>query len=277
MHVRRRPASARTALLVARRSLAERWRSLAAWTTGIVLISVMQLAVYPSVASTSREMATFVQSWPEALREAFGLADYTSGPGYLNAELFTFVVPLVLIGVAGSAGAAATAGEEERGTADLLLALPLRRAAVLAGKVLAMVAATVLVGAALAVTLLVGAPLADLSVSTGGVLAAVTASALLALAFGGVALLLGALTGHRGTALGVAMGLAIAAFLLQALAPLAEWLEPWQPVSPFHWAYADRPLAGGLDGAGAALLGLLAVVTVLAAGAVFTRRDVGTG
>lgn len=276
MHVQQRPRSERQALVVAGRAVAERWRSTAAWTAGIVLIAAMQLSVYPSIAETSAGMQTVVEAWPEALREAFGLADYTTGPGFLHAELFTFVVPLVLVGVAVAAAAGATAGEEERGTADLLLALPVRRVTALTGKVLALVATTTAVGAALTVTLVVGAPVVDLEVSTSGILAAVTVSVLLGLAFGGVALLFGAATGRRATAIGAGMGLAIAAFLLEALAPLADWLEPWQPASPFHWAYAERPLANGLDVQGAALLLAVAATTTFAAGVVYGRRDVRT-
>ena len=65
-----------------------------------------------------------LDAWPDALKEAFGLDAYTTGPGFLNTELFSMMFPIVLIAVALGAAAAATAGEEERGTADLLLAAP---------------------------------------------------------------------------------------------------------------------------------------------------------
>ena len=67
------------------------------------------------------------QRLSEALKAfiAFGGdLDYVSGAGYLGSELFAFMVPLLLLIAAIGAGARAIAGEEERGTLDLLLANP---------------------------------------------------------------------------------------------------------------------------------------------------------
>ena len=61
------------------------------------------------------------------------------------------------IAIATTAAAAATAGEEERGTADLLLSLPVSRGRVMAAKVLAGVIAVVLVAAATWLAIAVGA------------------------------------------------------------------------------------------------------------------------
>jgi ABC-2 type transport system permease protein len=135
------------ATLVAR-ALADRWRSLLVWTVGLVVMAAAQLSVYPSVQQSGESMQAFVDQWPEAFREAFGLEAYGTGPGYLNAELFSLLVPLVLIAVAVGAAAAATAGEEERGTADLLLSLPVSRTRVLAAKTLVMLASVLVVALA---------------------------------------------------------------------------------------------------------------------------------
>lgn len=140
------------------RTLRERWRSTFGWGLGLVLIGMMQLAVYPSVATSSEGMQAFVDQWPDALKEAFSLDAYTTGAGFLNAEMFSMMVPLVLIAIACTGAAAATAGEEERGTADVLLSLPISRGRVLAAKVLATVIAVLLVAAATLVTIAVGAP-----------------------------------------------------------------------------------------------------------------------
>ena len=261
---------------IAWHTLAQRSRSLLAWTLGLVLITVMQLAIYPSMASSGDAMQEYVDAWPEALREAFGLADYTTGAGYLNTELFSMMLPLVLVGVALAAGAAATAGEEEQGTLELLLGTPVRRSTVLAGKLVAMTASVGIVSAAFVVTLIVGAPLVDLSIGSSYVIAATLMLALLAVLFGAVGLLLGALSGHRAVALGAGFGLAIAAYLLNVLAPLADWLEPWQSASPFEWALGDRPLFNGLAVGAVALIVAVAAAITAAAFAAFARRDIAT-
>jgi ABC-2 type transport system permease protein len=256
------------------RTLRERWRSTFGWGLGLVLMAIMQLAVYPSVANSSEGMQAFVDQWPEALREAFSLDAYTTGAGFLNAELFSMMIPLVLVAVATTAAAAATAGEEERGTADLLLSLPVSRGRVLAAKVLAGVVAVLLVAGATLLTIAVGAPIVDLDVATLDLAAGMVMTTLLALFFGAVTLLFGAATGKRAAALGVGVGLALAAFLLNALAPLADWLEPWQKASPFEWALGGEPLLNGVDWPMAWLLLALSVGLVIVADVIYHRHDI---
>lgn len=257
------------------RTLRERWRSTFGWGLGLVLIGIMQLAVYPSVATSSEGMQAFVDQWPDALKEAFSLDAYTTGAGFLNAEMFSMMVPLVLIAIACTGAAAATAGEEERGTADVLLSLPVSRGRVMAAKVLATVIAVLLVAAATLLTIAVGAPLVDLDVGVGDLTAGIAMTTLLALFFGAVTLIVGALTGKRTVALGVGVGLALAAFLLNALAPMADWLEPWQKASPFEWALGDSPLVNGLDVPMAGLLLALSIIGVIVADVLYHRHDIG--
>jgi len=259
---------------VVRRSLLERWRSLLVWSLGLAGISAIQLAVYPSIQATSAGWLEMLDQWPDAFKEAFRLDAYTSGPGFLNTELFSMMFPIVLIAVALGAAASATAGEEERGTADLLLSLPILRGRVLAAKVVAMVLGVLIVTLAGVVTILVGAPLVDLSVGTVEVLAAAAMTALLGLFFGVVGLLLGAVSGTRAVALGGGIGLAIAAFLLHLLAPMADWLEPWQKASPFYWALDGEPLINGIDLGAVALLVTVSIVLLAVTARVFRRRDI---
>lgn len=258
------------------RTLRDRWRSLLVWSLGLAGISAVQLAVYPSVASTAAGWQSMVDQWPQALREAFHLEAYTTGPGYLNTELFSMMFPLVLTAVALGAAAAATAGEEERGTADLLLSLPVTRGRVIAAKTIAMVLGVAVVAGAGTVAVVVGSPLVNLSVGTVDVLAAGLMTSLLGLLFGAFGLLLGVLTGHRSAVLGGGIALAIAAFLLNALAPLASWLEPWQKVSPFYWALHSDPLLHGVDWAMAGLTTGVALLLLAAAVWVFQRRDISS-
>lgn len=269
------PAAVPQVLTLMWRTLNERWRSTFGWGLGLVLMAVLQLAVYPSVAKSSASMQEFVDQWPEAFRQAFNLDAYTTGAGFLNAEMFSMMVPLVLIAVAVSGAAAATAAEEERGTADLLLSLPVSRGRVVVAKVLATVIAVLLVAAATLLAIAVGAPLVDLEVGLADLAAGVLMTALLALFFGAVALLVATVTGKRAVALGTAVGLALAAFLLNALAPMADWLEPWQKASPFYWALGDNPLVNGVDAPMAGLLLVAAVALVVLADVAYRRRDIG--
>jgi ABC-2 type transport system permease protein len=112
-----------------------------------------------------------------------------------------------------------------------------------------------------------------MDVGLGEILAGSTGLLLLVLGFATVALAVGAVTGRRAVALGVASGVAVVAFILDALGPAvgAEWMTT---VSPFSWYLGEDPLTNGFDWAGLALLGVVPVVAAVAALAAFDRRDV---
>jgi len=254
----------------------DHWRSMAGWALGLIALVAVMMAVYPSIKSTSASMEAYIQAMPEAFRAMFRLTDYSSGPGYLAAELFSFMVPMVFIGVGVTWAAAATAGEEQAGTADLLLALPVSRDRVIITRLLALVAAMVGLALVMWVALVVGSAAADLTVDGMGLLAASVVSALLGCLFAALALLVGALTGRRGAAMGVAIAAAIAAFLIYTLGPLVDWMEGAVRYTPFEWAYGNEPLRNGFDAGYAALTVGLTVALSVAAAVAFRRRDLGT-
>lgn len=258
------------------RTWADHWRGILAWIAGLVGIAIVQLTVYPSVRDTAGSTMDFVNAFPEALKAMFRISDYTSGPGYLSVELYSMLVPLVFIAVGASWGAAATAGEEESGTADLLVSLPMTRARIILAKMLAVMGVLACMAVALTVTLAIGANLLDMDLAPGHLAAASTNSALLGLLFGGLGYLIGAWTGSRAAALGTSIAIAIGAYLLFSLAPLAEALDRTLPYNPFQWSIGTNALLTGwkID----SLLQLAGASVVLLGGAVlaFQRRDIGT-
>ena len=111
------------------KTLRDARRAIGWWSLGLIAMAALMIAVYPSVRDNP-DLNKMVEDYPDAFKAFLGLGenvDYTSAVGYLNSELFAFMVPLLLLIAAIGAGARATAGEEERGTLDLLLANPISR------------------------------------------------------------------------------------------------------------------------------------------------------
>jgi ABC-2 type transport system permease protein len=240
-----------------------------------VALVAMIVAVFPAIRGND-SLNKLVQEYPEALKAfiAFGGAvDYTSPAGYLGSELFSFMIPLLLMVAAIGAGARAVAGEEERGTLDVLLANPVSRTRLVLEKLEALVAEVALLGFAVWAALAVGAAAAGMEIGVGKLAAATAEASLLALLYGVLALLVGSATGHRALAIAVAAAAAVAAYLVNALAALVGALEPAQKASPFYHYAAGDPLRHGLalDRTGL-LLGIAAVLAVLAPAAL-SRRD----
>lgn len=253
-------------------------RAIAWWTLGLVAMTALMVAAYPSVRDNPN-LNKMVEDYPDAFKAFLGLGetvDYTSPAGYLNSELFSFVVPLLLLIAAIGAGARATAGEEEQGTLDLLLANPISRRRLVLDKLAALCAEIVVLALVLWLSLIVGAAAVGMHISAAHLAAACTAAALLAVAYGAIALFLGALIGRRGAVIGITAAAALAAYLVSSLAELVRFLEPLRVASPFYHYAANNALRAGLAPEHIALLLGLAVLATVAAVVAFERRNLAT-
>jgi len=192
--------------------------------------------------------------------------------GYLVGETFTLIAPITLVAYAVLAGASAVAGEERDGTMSILTAQPVSRTRLLLAKAgglaLSLLAVTAVFGAGMA--------LADLAFSselTAGGLAAATIHLLfLGLAFAATALALGAATGRPEIASSVAGGIAVTAYLTNAMLPLAG-LGHWAELSPWYYALGSDPLRHGIDLAHLGVLTGLGAIALVIAVITFRRRD----
>ena len=257
------------------KSLRDLRRSFAWWTVGLAGYVALIASVYPTVRDNP-DLEKLVESYPEALKAfvAFGgQFDFTSAAGYLGSELFSFMMPALFLVAAVGHGAGTLAGEEERGTIDLLLSSPLSRTRVALEKLAAMCVELAALGVVLWLALWVGARAFSMEVSVAHLASATALLVVLALAYGAIAFMVAAATGRKTLAIGLTVALAVGAYLVNSLASLVEVLEPFQKATPFHhYAVAD-PLRQGLDPWHT--LFLLAVGAVAAAAGVllFDRRD----
>lgn len=259
---------------IALRTFVEHWKSTLAWALTALALIAIQLSVYPSIAKSGEGIEALLDAFPDAYKEIFRMEDYTSGAGYLGTELFSLVVPFIFIAIGATWGAGHTASEEERGTADLLLTLPITRSSVLVSKTVATVVTVVLMGTLMVSTLAIGSRVVNLDVSFGGLIAATVPSALIGLLFSGLSLLVGVLTGKKGAALGAATGAAVILFLLYSLAPLVESLDWVAPINPFDWMLDGRPLSNGLQIVGCSKLAATALVLHAVGIWQFSSRDI---
>lgn len=264
---------------VAMASLIDLRRSLAWWSLGLVGMVALQVSVYPTVRDDSG-FSDLTKNYPEVFKKLFSFGgaefDYTSSAGYLGTELFSLMVPLLLIIAAVATGARAIAGEEERGTLDLLLSLPVTRRRVAAEKLAAMAVEVIVLGLVLLVSLWIGVRAVDMTLSVGNLAAAVAGAVLLAMGFGAIALVVGAASGSRGAAIGVASALAVAAYLVNSLAALVSQLEPFQRLTPFYHYTSPDPLRNGVAWAHLGVLALIVALASVAALVAVDRRDLGT-
>jgi ABC-2 type transport system permease protein len=219
--------------------------------------------------SLSQTLSNLTKNMPQSLKVFVG----SNVPGgYVVGETFTLIAPIALVAYAVIAGASAVAGEERDGTMSMLSAQPVTRTRILLAKAaalgLSLLATTALFWA--------GLTLADLAYGselTPGRLAAGTIHLLfLGLAFATIALAIGAATGRTEIASSAAGGIAVAAYLTNAMLPLAG-LGRWAELSPWYYALGSDPLRNGIDLAHLGVLTGLGAVALVVAVLTFGRRD----
>lgn len=253
--------------------LRQQRRSLAGWSFALAAVCAIYVGFYPAMGGA--DLGDLVEDLPPGLVQALGYDDIASAAGYLDSTVYSLLAPALLLVFAIGFGARVLAGEEENGTLELELTLPVDRRRVLLERFLAMaLQLLVLAGVVVAVVSLMVLAL-DMDVAVGNVAAATLGLLLLALAMGTVSLGAGAAIGRKTIGLAAGAGLAVASFMANALAPLVEgggWLEN---VSPFAWYLAGEPLRNGIDWAGFGGLLAITVVSLAVALPIFGRRDLG--
>lgn len=256
-------------------SLRERSRSIVWWILGLVLLVGVNIAFYPSVRD-DEALSDYAKDLPESLRALFagGELDLASPVGYLNSQVFALTAPLVLFIFAIGAGSGAVAGDEEKGTLDLLLAHPLRRRDYVVQRFLALAVLVAVLGIVLLAAVALGSSAVNLEIAFDRLVAATVSVALVALFAGSLALAVGAVVSGRARAIAIAAGVVVLAWLLDGLGQAVAVLEPWRPLSPYYQALGQNPLRNGAPWGGWVILAL-ATVAVTVIGAIgLERRDV---
>ena len=270
---RSEPAAARWPVL--QRSLHDRRRSLTSWAVGIAAYLGLIVAFWPSIRGAS-EISKAIENYPDVLKEFFGGAaafDYTRPGGFLNTQLFSLLLPLMLSGFAIGYGASTIAGEERGGQLELLLALPIRRSRIVVEKTVAVaVGVAALTAVSAAMILAVGA-LVDLDISVANVVAACIGSGLVALVHGWLALAVGAGTGNRAVAVGVSSAVLVAGYLIQVLGGLVDAVKPARVISPLFHGNGSVPINNGVPVWHYAVLGALSAILAAIAVQLFQHRD----
>lgn len=223
----------------------EHWKSLVAWSSVIIFMVSIQMSIYPSFKKSGEAASQFLDSYPDAFKKIFRMDDYLSGSGFLGTELFSLMLPLVMIGIGVTWGANATAGEEDEGTADLLFTLPFSRAKILLSKSAALVSALCILAVITFLNVVLLRDITKLEIGAINLIWACIQQLALGMTFGAIALVLGSLTGRKGFTLGVSSGIGIVMFLFFSLTPLVDTFSFLTPINPFDWTIGTNILAEG--------------------------------
>ena len=267
--------------LAGRARVSRIWVKTASEHQGLLLVVVavlffMSFMIGPMYAMLDETMKALGEQFPEDLLALFGGGDLSTPEGFYQVEMFGMMIPIGVITVAIAIGAGAMAGEEKRNTMGLLLANPLRRSTVVIQKTATMILYAFIVAFASFLGVAAGSLVAGLGMSITNIAATCALAGLLGLAFGGLALALGGMTGRVSIASFGAVGLAVVMFIINGFLPLNESTEAWARISPFHYYLSSDPLNTGMHWGHALVLAALFGIGVVVAVLTFQRRDLRT-
>lgn len=239
-------------------------------------MGAMNLLMGPMYLALEDVLAEMISQMPEELFAIAGGVDMATPTGWYTGEMYSILVPFVLMFVAASSAARAFGGEMENGTLGLVMSTPTRRTRIAVDKIVALVVHVVLASAIIALFTQAGILLAGIDIGFDQVLAIHLMVTLISLFVGGIAMVVSIISGRGVLAILVAMLVAVVMYAISAFLPMAgnelvndlAWLSPWQ-----HFIATD-PMGSGVDWASATLLAILAVVPLVASVYLFKRRDV---
>jgi ABC-2 type transport system permease protein len=260
---------------VTRQALRAARRTLGIWAAAFAGLIALYAVIWPSVrgnASWRNLFDTLPQTY-RALFTASGTIDLSTAGGYLGVELMGFMGPALIAVYAITAGAAAIAGEEDRGGLEVTLSAPVSRGQVFAERFAAMAAAIATLMIAVGAALWVFSAMLGMGLGLGAIASAAAALGIFGLFAGAIAIAVGAATGSPAVTRGVAALAVVASYLINALAQVTGTLRPARPISPYYLVLGNEPLAHGLR-----LIGVVSVLAAVAAiavagGILFARRD----
>ena len=244
------------------------------WGIGAGLLGVMVIFLYPSFKDQTAALSEMLKGYPPALMAFFGdFSRMSTYLGWLNIEFYSYGPPILAI-FAVVVGTGLIAGEEEKGTLDLLMSHPIRRWRIVTDKFAAFVVATVLIMALIAL-FFVGSSVMIGETSQLGRLAVGTMNIVpITLAGGALALMASVLFRSRRLANMVALVVIIGSYFLESLGKTVDALEPYRPIALFHYYDSSAALFEGIKwGDVGVLLALTALFFVIALFA-FQRRDI---
>lgn len=262
------------------------------WIISTVLIVVVTAAFYPSMT----DLGSSLDDSGAAMNALMGLGegiDPSSPLGYLWIGLYANVYPWMLMSLGASLGCAAIAGDEDTGSLEYLLANAVTRTTVLFARFAAVVTVLLIVTFVSALSLVVTMPLFELTDETvltsadgstvtapgatvGDVAAGTLAAFAIALGLTGIAFLVGAVTGRKSIAVGVAAGVGVGGYVLYTLSSMTTSLDAIVWLSPWRWYVGDAMLINGLSSA-VLLPFATATVGLIVGWQVFLHRDLRGG
>jgi ABC-2 type transport system permease protein len=265
-------------IAIFRNALARFRGQILGWGLSLGLMAALLTRFYDTIADQKDNYIKLMSNYPKEFMAFFSTSDVMqmfTPSGFLNIEYFSYMTLIVGI-FAILAGSGLLAGDEESGALDLVLAHPVSRTALFAGRCLAFLAATVAILAINWLGFILAAPGTQLHLTAGELALPLLSQFGLLAIFGALALLLSLLLPSQRLAAMTSGILLVACYFINAMANINKDLEPLAKFSPFHYYQGGLAIDGMKWDVLAAMVGVSLLLVILAWWR-FERRDIRVG
>jgi ABC-2 type transport system permease protein len=248
-------------------------RSTIGWGMGLAALIALTVAFWPAFQG-STGISEAIEQLPGGIVDAFGLAEFGTPAGFLRGNLYEFIVPLLLaIGVIAVVNGQ-TSGEEDARRMEILVSQPVTRRSFFTGRGIAVTIWLIVMSALILVVQLVSDAIVGLEIGTDRVVETVILCGLLALLFGALAFAIAGWFARPSVVLAVGIAAVVGGYLVSALFPLSDVIEPLSALSPWKWALGGDPLVNQTElwRYAALIIPSLILATIGVIG--FGRRDI---
>ncbi|MEL6308993.1 MAG: ABC transporter permease subunit [Chloroflexota bacterium] len=254
--------------------LFSRWTSILGWGLGLAAFASMYIAVYPEMAAEMEGLAAMT------IYRAMGI-DLASFAGFI-ASVVVQIMPIILGVYVIMASTQTLAGEDDNGTLELVVAMPLQRWQIVAMKTAALSIVLLLIilimGAGAAFTLTIVSQTIEVDVTAGQLFVSLMGAYPLMLAYFCMGLFLGTIVPSRRIAIAIMAVIYIMSYVLNSVALMIEAFDYLQVVSLFSYVNTTADVfTDGLAIGDIAVLLTVALVFFGLAIVAFERRNITVG
>jgi ABC-2 type transport system permease protein len=253
-------------------------KAMLVWAAILSALIVLMLSMFPQFAENQQALNDMLEAYPESLRKAFGMNELNFGTmiGFYGIEAYLLVTLIGSVYAALSASGILVKEEDDK-TIEFLLAKPVTRAEIVAGKLGTVVCNLLAFNAILTLAALIGFQFGDDPVPVRPFVWLAVGAFLLHLTFAAAAFLMSALLRRSRNIISISLALVFLSYALDIAAGISDRLSGLKHLSFFHYVDAAELIRhGAMDLTYAAIMGILIVLCAAAAFICYQRKDITT-
>ena len=242
-----------------------------------IAITWMYVALFPSIASQSKQLDQLLKTFPDSIMKAFGFdkSGFNSVEKFLSTELMTIFWPIIAIVLCLSRAGATLAGDIENKTIGLELSLPIKRINIYVAKFIGSFVSVFLYVSISIFSMIPLCLLHSIDISASKVFKVFIICLLFATALLSASMMFSSIFSEKGKVFFSVGGILIISYVINVFALLSDSYSWLKLLSVFHYFDATKTLSKGLLSTTSIIFFIIVIIISLPIGAIqFNKRDI---